>query len=316
MDHANEIPASGAVPARGMAAVLDWCATQRFTGVLTHEDEGAQTVIPLRAGMVDANVSSDLETAYLRLRDATRGTYALTEALPPLESASSDHPLRREGSLGPATLADLLRWCEDVALSGTVHLSVDRPTPRTHVFRYDRGELGAIELEAWSQDDLGPVFALDHGRFVVRMRSRYGVATPSHAPPADDARARLDALRAVRHGLEDLLSRRDAASSGRWRRASVRPPPASIPPPPAVPRDLAPRAKADVSGSSVVVYYLDHRPGAARKASSSDRTERLPALEAALAEPRPRAVTRYAVGLLCALLLGVGLAAGIDLLRG
>lgn len=316
MEPGTDFPASGAVPSRGMAEVFDWCAAQRFTGVLTHERSGAQEVFPIRAGIIDLDLAPSLEDAFLRARDAREGSYALTEALPPLEGASADHPLRREGSLGPATLADLLSWCEDVALSGTVHVSVERPTERTHVFRYDRGELTSVEVEAWGQEELSPIFALDHGRYVVRMRSRYGVATPSHAPPDDGSRARLDALRAVRHGLEDLLQRRDAASSGRWRRASVRPPPMSIPPPPAVPKALSAPPRADASGASVVVYYLDHRPGAARKAASSDRTERMPALELAPQEPRRKVVARYALGLLCAVLLGFGLAAGVDLLRG
>lgn len=316
MEPVTVIPASGVVPPHGMATVLDWCASQRFTGVLTHEHAGAQEVIPLRAGVVDAEVASETDTAFYRVREATAGTYALTEALPPLEGASSDQPLRREGCLGPATLADLLSWCEDVALCGTVHVSIDRPTSRTHVFRYDRGELTAVEVEAWGQEDLSPIFALDHGRFIVRMRSRYGVPTPSHAPPDDSSRARLDALRAVRHGLEDLLVRRDAASSGRWRRASARPPPMSIPAPPPVPKALSAPPSADASGASVVVYYLDHRPIAARKASSSDRTERLSALDLPLPEPRRAVVARYVLGALCAVLLGIGLAASVELLRG
>jgi hypothetical protein len=302
-----EIAPSGEVPARGMDVVLAWCAAQRFTGVLTYEHGAVDEVVPLRAGAVDLDEEGVVAAALARLRAASVGRYALTEALPPLEGASADHPLRREGALGPATFADLLRWCDDVALTGTVHLTVARPDARTHAFQFERGALCSVELESWGDDgDLGAVFATAEGRFVVRMRSRFGRATPSQAPASDDARARREALRAVQHGLEALLARRDAASSGRWRRASVRPP--SIAPTPAAPA-LAPRTEP----SSVLVYYVDHRPAPARKAAASDRTERLAPLELP-PRPRPSAIALCVLGLVGAAVAGFGLAAGVEYL--
>ncbi|MFO0624519.1 MAG: hypothetical protein U0325_02805 [Polyangiales bacterium] len=242
MDIAARIPASADVPAAGMDAVLAWCAVHRFTGVLTFSDLVGEVSLPLRAGVVDLDLDPSLAAVAVRVLSTRTGRYTLTEALPPLEGASASHPLRREGTLGPATVADLLRWCDDVALTGTVHLSTRRPEPRSHVFTFDRGVLASVELESWSERELSEVFAVDEGTFVVRLTSRFGATTPSVMPTIDDGRLRREDLRAVRLGLETLLERRDAASSGRWRRPRPERPTAaatmSIPAPPRVPLDL------------------------------------------------------------------------------
>lgn len=307
------IPASADVPAGGMDDVLAWCASSRFTGVLTLSDAVAEVSLPLRGGVLDVDLDPALPAVAARVLCAREGRYTLTEALPPLEGASSSHPLRREGSLGPATFADLLRWCEDVALTGTVHLSVPRPSSRTHVFTFDRGALASVELESWSEHDLGAVFALAEGRFVVRMTSRFGATTPSLLPMVDErGRARREDLRAVRLGLESLLERRDAASSGRWRRpVSARAGASqtlSIPAPPRVPLDLV-RPEPEV-----LVYVVDPRAQSARTAPPADRTERLDAM-VPTPRARPTVVALCVLGFLCVVAAGFGLAAGVELLR-
>ncbi|MEZ4390060.1 MAG: hypothetical protein R3A48_03100 [Polyangiales bacterium] len=297
------IPASGAVSPGEMDRVLTWCAHERFTGLLTFESSVGEVSLPMRGGALDLGLDPSLVEVAESLRRAPAGRYTLTEALPPLEGASAMHPLRREGRLGPATFADLLRWCEDVALTGTVHLSVTRPEARSHVFSFVRGGLASVELESWSERDLSEVFALDEGVFVVRLTSRFGATTPSQMPPADDARARRDDLRAVRLGLEGILRKRDAASSGRWRCGSA---------------DAAPVARPSLAPvppeSAVVVYVLDPASLAARKAPPSDRTERLDAIVLP-APARPAWIAACVLGFLCVVAAGFGIAAGVDLLR-
>jgi len=312
MNLAARIPSSADVPAAGMDAVLAWCAVHRFTGMLTLSDLAGETSLPLRAGVVDLDLDPSLSAVAVRVLSTRTGRYTLTEALPPLEGASSSHPLRREGSLGPATFADLLRWCDDVALTGTVHLSTRQPAARSHVFAFDRGVLTSVELETWNERELSEVFALVEGTFVVRMTSRFGATTPSMMPASDDGRARREDLRAVRLGLETLLERRDAASSGRWRRA--RPDGAtasatmSIPAPPRVPLDL----QREEPG--VLVYVVDPRTATARTAPPSDRTERLDAITPER-RARPSFIALCVVGFLVVVAAGFGLAAGVEMLR-
>ena len=312
MDIAARIPASADVPAAGMDAVLAWCAVHRFTGVLTLSDLAGEVSLPLRAGVVDLDLDPSLSAVAVRVLSTRTGRYTLTEALPPLEGASSVHPLRREGALGPATFADLLRWCDDVALTGTVHLSMRRPVPRSHVFTFDRGVLASVELESWSERELSEVFAVAEGTFVVRMTSRFGATTPSMMPVADDNRARREDLRAVRLGLESLLERRDAASAGRWRRPRPERAPASatlsIPAPPRVPLDLI---RED---PGVMVYVVDPRTALARKAPPADRTERLDAITQPR-RARPAFIALCVMGFLVVVAAGFGLAAGVELLR-
>lgn len=297
------IPASGAVSSGEMESVLMWCSNERFTGVLTFESSGAEVSLPLRGGALDLGLDPSLADVAESLRRAPGGRYSLIEALPPLEGASAMHPLRREGKLGPATFADLMRWCEDVALTGTVHLSVIRPEARSHVFAFVRGGLASVELESWSERDLSEIFALDEGTFVVRLTSRFGATTPSQMPPADDLRVRREDLRAVRLGLEGILQKRNAASSGRWRCG------------PAV---AAPVARPSVAPappeSAVVVYVIDPKSLTARKAPPSDRTERLDALVLP-APARPAWIAACVLGFLCVVAAGFGIAAGVDLLR-
>jgi hypothetical protein len=241
---------SGEIPDGGMLDVLREIETRRITGRLRFTAEGKTGDVAIVAGQIALDQETmkdggDPVEVMLKLR---RGHYVVHQRLPslPISHGDDDH---RSGSLEVHVPADLMNYCEQSGVTGTLRLQREANLAE---LVYDAGELLAIRLDGKEDADLSAVFSWDDGSFDIDVGRDVKALVPKSVPPpvADDSsereptthfvKARADDtgknfLKVVEVALTDVVETRERVrpkshtSPARAPAPSVRPPPAAMP---------------------------------------------------------------------------------------
>ncbi len=184
--------------------ILAFCEATRFTGSLHFESPGISGLLPMLAGVPEIPEGERrLARAFEVFVATTEGRYELRELLPDLDGATRVTDTSFTGTLGPLTVADLLRYSGAVGLTGQITLS--RPD-RGVLIRCARGEIASITVNDASDVDLVTLFAWTEGRFALGGRSVFAHETrPAPAPPS---------MTEIEVALADVLSRTVPALAG------------------------------------------------------------------------------------------------------
>jgi hypothetical protein len=236
----NEPALAGEVPVGGMLDVLREVEKRRITGRLRFISENEQRQketgeVELIGGQIalDQEPLPDGSDPVERLLALRRGHYAVHQRLPNLPVSKGDEH-KRTGSLRVHVAADLMNYCEQSGLTGTLVL-VHGPDKVEIVYEY--GELLAIRVDGEPHDDLSHVFGWDDGRFVIEVNAAARARVPSVEVSVDEeglpleptgqfVRPRLNEtgehfLHVFEVALTDIVAKREKA------RPSSRPRPAS-----------------------------------------------------------------------------------------
>ena len=168
---------SGEIPHDGVIDVLREIEQKRITGKIRYLIGDESGEVELSAGQIALDQDplpsgADPVEAVLAARS---GMFAVHALLPPLAVSQGDEHERR-GSLAVHVPADLMTYCEQAGLTGSLEM---RNAGKIVEVVYEFGELLAIRIDGREQTDLAEVFAWDEGSFRIELR------TPS------DARSRL-----------------------------------------------------------------------------------------------------------------------------
>jgi hypothetical protein len=245
---------SGVIPIGGVLDILRDIEGRRITGRIRFTTaSGESGEIDLIGGQIALDQEprpdgSDPVEALLALRG---GNYVVEQRLPPLPISAGDDG-HRTGSLAVHVPADLMNYCEQAGLTGTLKLMNEGELVE---LVYESGELLAIRIDGREGADLSHVFAWEDGRFEIRVgRDVRSLVPQSVAPPPDaeeDRTAREPTTQFVRPksaestgkhflkvfevALTDIVATREKArpatrtSPPRAPIASVRPPALSSP---------------------------------------------------------------------------------------
>jgi len=236
--------------------ILANCHKHLVTGVIRIHVRGLDGVIELRAGAVDAAQLGDLRgdpalAAMYALRD---GWYEVAQRLPDL-TGDLAATAALDGEVGGVPLIQLMRHCEDNALTCTITVigGFDRAT-----IEYRAGDIARVELNGYFDDDALPaVLGWPDARFRVA------------APPLDlDVEGWPITRRAptvpqlIHHSIPSAVASAAAASPAR---TNARPAtaPVPIPEPSIPPRPVtveAPKAQAPLSDDFLVPPPRPSRP--------------------------------------------------------
>lgn len=191
--------------------VLQFCEAQRFTGTLAFEAPTGRGVLPVLAGVPEIpSDPSELSKALDLFASLTEGTYTLAQLLPPLEGTRTEGALGLSGALERVRMGDVLRYCEDVGLTGSVTV---RRGAEAYRVRYTRGELSSVTLDGGTEPDLYALFKWREGSFELRARPLFsGEPASLEKHPA--------ALETLEVALTDLLAKsgaRDSSAEGAGR---------------------------------------------------------------------------------------------------
>ncbi len=248
----SESAMSGEIPIGGVLDILRDIESRRITGQICFTAGGETGEVDIIGGQIALDQEprrdgSDPVEALLALRG---GTFVVHQRLPPLPVSVGDDG-HRTGSLAVHVPADLMNYCEQAGLTGTLQL---RREGELVELVYESGELLAIRIDGREGADLSHVFGWDEGRFEIRVgrdvRSLVPDGVPSRASE-DDAAEREPTTQFVRPkasddtgkhflkvfevALTDIVATREKArpaartSPPRAPIASVRPPALSSP---------------------------------------------------------------------------------------
>lgn len=184
---------------------------ERVSGRLHFEGAGVSGEVWLVGGQ-PLDDEAQLE-AMERLLQLEAGEFHFTPALPPLPMSRGDDRVR-EGRLGVHAVADLMAYCEDAGLTGT--LSVRR-REREARLGYFRGELVDIRVDGQAHDDLMAIFEWEAGDFRIELTET--------SPAEENWAIRSEELRAEAPPLAVEVSLEQIVEEGRNRRPSNLPPP-------------------------------------------------------------------------------------------
>lgn len=203
----------GAIPAEGALALLRSFEVDRASGRLHYEGGDVSGEVWLVGGS-PLDDEAQLE-AMERLLQLEVGEYRFTPALPPLPMSRGDDRTR-EGRLGVHAVADLMSYCEECSLTGS--LSVRR-REREARLGYVRGELVDIRVDGKERDDLFAVFEWEAGEFRIELAEAEAAAGEDWSIRAEELRPESAAPPSVEVSLEQIVE------EGRTRRPSTLPPP-------------------------------------------------------------------------------------------
>src|SRR5206468_3639081 len=132
---------------------------------------------------------------------ARSGHYVVHQRLPtlPVSHGDDDH---RNGSLQVHVPADLMNYCEQSGVTGTLKLVREGNLAE---LVYDAGELLAIRLDGKEDADLSSVFAWDEGSFDIAVGKDVAALVPEslRAPAQDDPSEREPTTQFVRPKSDD-----------------------------------------------------------------------------------------------------------------
>jgi len=299
---AREPVLSGEIPHDGVIDVLREIEQKRITGKIRYLIGDESGEVELSGGQIAMDqdpLPSGADPVEVLLA-ARSGMFAVHALLPVLAISQGDEHERR-GSLAVHVPADLMTYCEQAGLTGSLEMRNDG---RLVEVVYEFGELLAIRIDGREQTDLADVFAWDEGSFLIALRTPSDVRSRlpeamSQPPPAEErddreptvrfAKALQDGgatgrfaktkgaredtgaqlLRMVEIALTDVVSTREKA------RASLR----STPPKPARPSAMPPRREASKRDATVRVVWLGGEPAVADDLGAPAERKSTPALK-------------------------------------
>ena len=154
----------GTIPAEGVGDLLGGLEEVGTTGVLKFESESGSGAVRLVQGLVaDAEPSTDEERALEVLLSLREGEFAVYPKLPHLPVSRGTDTTRR-GSLAVHPPADLMRYCENAALTG--RLLLER-RGRLAIGYYEKGELEDVSIDGGSEADFVHALEWTDGTFRV-----------------------------------------------------------------------------------------------------------------------------------------------------
>lgn len=245
---------SGEIPDGGMLDVLREIEERRITGRLRFTTAGQTGDVAIIAGQIalDQEPMSDGADPVEVVLKARGGHYVVHQRLPslPVSHGDDDH---KNGSLQVHVPADLMNYCEQSGVTGTLRLVREGNLAE---LVYDAGELLAIRLDGKEDADLSAVFAWDAGSFDIKVGKDVQALVPAsvRAPEPEDPSEREPTTQFVRPrsedtgqhflkvfevALKDVVATRERVRP-KTRTSPPRAPAPSIRPPPAMPRIAPP----------------------------------------------------------------------------
>ncbi|MEZ4409941.1 MAG: hypothetical protein R3A52_26215 [Polyangiales bacterium] len=255
-----EVAPSGTLSPGQPEAIIAWCESRCFTGVLDFVADGSLREVPFIGGTVE--VIAGAEDPVLRdlelFLSLTEGSYTLTQRLPALEGSRPAGSLSIAGELSRHAPSSLMSWCETAGLDG--QLTLER-APKKCVARYECGELRSLTIDGASPDsDVSEVFGWSEGRWVIQAVPLFPRESWDPSIILGPPRAGEGLLRTVEFALAEILDKRASVRPSKPLRASLRPGShaegVDIPPPPRAPRFDPPAGSAD---TTVKVYFVQAR---------------------------------------------------------
>lgn len=160
---------AGSIPADGVLELLRTIEELHTTGVLRFRASGRQGEVRLVRGQLASEQTPlpDGEDPVEVLLGLRGGEYELVQVLPPLPVSTGDEQHRR-GSLEVHVPADLMNYCEQAGLTGTLRFAKGE---RTACVVYDRGDLVGIRVDGRDGEDLRQVFGWEEGSFEIEARA-------------------------------------------------------------------------------------------------------------------------------------------------
>lgn len=237
-----------------MLDVLREIEARRITGRLRFSSGGKTGDVAVVAGQIalDQETMADGADPVETMLKARGGHYAVHQRLPtlPISHGDDDH---RNGSLEVHVPADLMNYCEQSGVTGTLKLKQEGKLAE---LVYDAGELLAIRLDGKEDADLSAVFSWDQGSFDIAVGRDVQSLVPRSAPPPppDDpserepttqfVKARTEDtgqhfLKVVEVALTDVVATRERVRP-KSHTSPPRVPAPSIRPPPAMPKMTQP----------------------------------------------------------------------------
>jgi hypothetical protein len=260
---AYEPAMSGEVPVEGMLDVLRQIEERRISGRLrftakNEKGQGETGEVELVAGQLALSQDPlpDGTDPVERLLVLRGGIFVVHQRLPVLAVSQGDDQNKR-GSLAVHAPSDLMTYCENAGLTGTLRL-INAGSLVDMI--YEAGELLGIKVDGNENADLSHVFSWEDGRFEIGVGRDVRSLMPGAAP--EDPSDREPTTQFVRPGandtgqhflkvlevaLTDIVDRRERAQH-KGRNAQSAPQPSVRPRPPtlAPPRERKPRRDATV----------------------------------------------------------------------
>jgi hypothetical protein len=257
---------SGEIPDGGMLDVLREIEGRRITGRLRFSTGGQSGDVAIVAGQIalDQDPMPDGSDPVEVVLKARKGHYVVHQRLPslPISHGDDDH---RSGSLAVHVPADLMNYCEQSGVTGTLKL---KHLNELAELVYDAGELLAIKLDGKEDGDLSGIFAWDDGSFDIKVGKDVQALVPTsmRAPAPEDPSEREPTTQFVRPrestgqhflkvfevALTDVVETRERVRP-RARTSPPRAPAPSIRPPPAMPKISPPKRPRE---HTVRIAYL------------------------------------------------------------
>jgi hypothetical protein len=250
---AYEPAMSGEIPMEGMLDVLRQIEERRISGRLrftakNERNQGETGEVELVAGQLALSQDPlpDGTDPVERLLVLRGGIFVVHQRLPPLAVTQGDEQ-NKKGSLAVHAPSDLMTYCEQAGLTGTLRL-INAGSLVDMI--YEAGELLGIRVDGQENADLSHVFSWEDGRFEISVGRDVRSLVPGGMP--EDPSDREPTTQFVRPGandtgrhflkvlevaLTDIVDRRERAQhKGRGQtsqapKPSVRPRPLSIAPP-------------------------------------------------------------------------------------
>lgn len=166
--HVSKNRLDGSLCDTPLEKLLRSCRDYLITGTVRITTQFSDGVIELRAGMVDsARLGDDLEgeAAVRRMKRLSEGMYELTQRLPDLDGTLGD-AATCEGDLATTKLVEIMRLCEDQALSCTITIISD--FDRGEII-YKAGEIAGVTLNGRRDDEdaIVQIVEFRRGRFRI-----------------------------------------------------------------------------------------------------------------------------------------------------
>ncbi|MFW2389129.1 MAG: DUF4388 domain-containing protein [Polyangiales bacterium] len=154
----------GTIPAEGVGDLLGGLEEVGTTGVLEFQSESGSGAVRLVQGqLADAEASTEEERALEVLLTLREGEFAVYPKLPNLPVSRGTDTTRR-GSLAVHPPADLMRYCENAALTG--RLLLER-RGRLAIGYYEKGELEDVSIDGGTAADFVMALEWTEGTFRV-----------------------------------------------------------------------------------------------------------------------------------------------------
>ncbi len=184
----HEAVLSGNIPSDGVLDVLREIETRRISGRLTFSSvsaDGAKEAgeVELIAGQIalDQDPLPDGTDPVERFLALRTGTFSVRQCLPILPISQGDEFIKR-GSLGVHVPADLMNYCEQCGLTGT--LCLDRDGERIELV-YEAGQLLAIRVDGREDADVSHAFGWNEGSFRIEVNDKARGLVPEVAESGD-----------------------------------------------------------------------------------------------------------------------------------